>query len=87
MLLKRLKKMGGYFNMQKQTLAGLLAGKDQSAKERMEWGAMRMDPTDISDVTAPTYSFLVNGHGTAENWTGLFTPGERVRLRIIMRLR
>jgi len=83
MLLKRLKRMGGYFNMQKQTLAGLLAGKDQSAKERMEWGAMRMDPTDISDVTASTYSFLVNGHGTAENWTGLFTPGERVRLRII----
>jgi CopA family copper-resistance protein len=82
-LLKRLKQMGGYFNMQKQTLAGLLAGRDQSAKERLEWGAMRMDPTDISDVTGSTYSFLVNGHGTAENWTGLFTPGERVRLRII----
>jgi len=82
-ILKRLKQMGGYFNMQKQTLAGLLAGKDQSAKERLQWGAMRMDPTDISDVTGFTYSFLVNGHGTAENWTGLFTPGERVRLRII----
>ena len=82
-LLKRLKQMGGYFNMRKQTLGGLLAGKDQSAKDRLEWGAMRMDPTDISDVTGSTYSFLVNGHGTAENWTGLFTPGERVRLRII----
>lgn len=82
-LLKRLKQMGGYFNMQRQTLAGLLAGKDQSAKERLQWGAMRMDPTDLSDVTGSTYSFLVNGHGTAENWTGLFTPGERVRLRII----
>jgi copper-resistance protein, CopA family len=82
-LLKRLKQSGGYYNMQRQTLAGLIAGKDQSAKERLEWGAMRMDPTDISDVTGSTYSFLVNGHGTAENWTGLFTPGERVRLRII----
>lgn len=82
-LLKRLKQAGGYFNMQKQTLSGLLAGKDQGAKDRLEWGAMRMDPTDISDVTGSTYSFLVNGHGTAENWTGLFTPGERVRLRII----
>ena len=82
-LLKRLKQMGGYYNMQKQTLAGQLAGKDQSARERLEWGAMRMDPTDISDVTGATYSFLVNGHGTAENWTGLFTPGERVRLRFI----
>ena len=42
-----------------------------------------MDPTDISDVTGSTYSFLVNGHGTPENWTGLFAPGERVRLRIV----
>ena len=82
-LLKRLKQNGGYFNMQRQTLAGLLAGQDQSLGERLRWGAMRMDPTDVSDVTGSTYSFLVNGHGTAENWTGLFTPGERVRLRII----
>ncbi|MHA6765824.1 copper resistance system multicopper oxidase [Sphingobium ummariense] len=82
-LMKRLKQMGGYHNFQKQTLAGLLAGKDQSLKERMEWGKMRMDPTDISDVTGSTYSFLVNGHGTPENWTGLFAPGERVRLRIV----
>ncbi|MFK4791927.1 copper resistance system multicopper oxidase [Sphingobium sp. ZW T5_29] len=82
-LLKRLKQNGGYFNMQRQTLAGLLAGQDQSLGERLRWGAMRMDPTDVSDVSGSTYSFLVNGHGTAENWTGLFTPGERVRLRII----
>ena len=82
-LLKRLKQMGGYYNMQKQTLAGLLEGKDQSLKDRIEWGKMRMDPTDISDVTGSTYSFLINGHGTSENWTGIFQPGERVRLRII----
>ncbi|MFA7596881.1 MAG: copper resistance system multicopper oxidase [Novosphingobium sp.] len=81
--LRKLKLMGGYFNYRKQTLAGLLAGRDQSLKERLEWGAMRMDATDISDVTGAAYSFLVNGHGTAENWTGLFAPGERVRLRII----
>lgn len=82
-LLKRLKQMGGYHNFQKQTLAGLLAGRDQSLKERIDWGKMRMDPTDISDVTGSTYSFLVNGHGTPQNWTGLFAPGERVRLRIV----
>ncbi|GGN61645.1 multicopper oxidase PcoA [Novosphingobium indicum] len=81
--LRRLKIMGGYFNRQRQTLSGLLAGKDQSLGERLEWASMRMDPTDISDVTGMTYSFLVNGHGTPENWTGLFVPGERVRLRII----
>ena len=82
-LLRRLKQMGGYYNYQRQTLAGLLAGRDQPLRERIDWGRMRMDPTDLSDVTGSTYSFLVNGHGTAENWTGLFAPGERVRLRII----
>jgi len=42
-----------------------------------------MDPTDISDVTGAAYSFLINGHGPQDNWTGLFSPGERVRLRFI----
>jgi L-ascorbate oxidase len=81
--MRRLKMMGGYFNRQRQTLAGLLAGKDQSLADRLAWGKMRMDATDISDVTGSTYSFLVNGHGNAENWTGLFAPGEKVRLRVI----
>ena len=44
---------------------------------------MRMDPTDVSDVTGAAYTYLVNGHGPFDNWTALFTPGERVRLRII----
>ena len=82
-LLKKLKQQGGYFNRQKQTLAGQLAGKDQKGADRRMWGGMRMDPTDISDITGSTYSYLVNGHDSAGNWTGLFTPGERVRLRII----
>ncbi len=74
---------GGYFNYQRQTLSGLLAGEDQPLKERLDWGKMRMDPADISDVTGSTYSYLVNGHGPKDNWTALFQPGERVRLRII----
>lgn len=82
-LLRRLKQQGGYYNYQKQTFSSLLGGRDQSLEDRIDWGRMRMDPTDISDVTGSTYSYLVNGHGTAENWTGLFNPGEQVRLRII----
>ena len=81
--LRKLKAMGGYFNHNRQTLAGLLKGKDQSQADRAMWGKMRMDPTDISDVNGSTYSYLINGHGPQENWTGLFSPGERVRLRII----
>ena len=44
---------------------------------------MRMDPTDISDVTGAAYTYLINGHGPRDNWTALFRPGERVRLRFI----
>ena len=44
---------------------------------------MRMSPTDISDVTAAAYTYLINGHSTADNWNAIFEVGERVRLRII----
>ncbi|WP_426050174.1 copper resistance system multicopper oxidase [Brevundimonas sp. SL161] len=83
-ILAKLKKSPGYFNRQRTTLSGLLSGEDgMSLEERRMWGQMRMDPRDISDVNGTTYTFLVNGHGPDENWTGLFRPGERVRLRII----
>ena len=85
-IISKLKAEGGYFNRQKQTLAGMLKGgpeEQMSASERLMWGKMRMDPTDIADVTGGTYTYLINGHGPRENWTGLFRPGERVRLRIV----
>jgi CopA family copper-resistance protein len=82
-IFQRLKAQGGVFNFQKQTVSGLLAGRDQTLAERIEWARMRMDPTDISDVTGAAYRFLINGHGADDNWTALFAPGERVRLRFI----
>lgn len=82
-IFRNMKLNPGGFNFQKQTLAGLLAGRDQTAGERLMWGGMRMDPTDISDATGSIYTYLVNGHGPMDNWTALFTPGERVRLRFI----
>jgi CopA family copper-resistance protein len=82
-IFRKLEVNPGHFNMQRQTLSGLLAGKDQPLKERIDWGKMRMDPTDIADVNGSTYTFLVNGHGPRDNWTALFNPGERVRLRIV----
>jgi CopA family copper-resistance protein len=83
LIFKRLKQQSGLFNNQKQTIAGLIAGKDQTLQERREWARMLMDPTDISDVTGAVMTFLVNGHGPQDNWTGMFAPGERVRLRFI----
>ena len=83
-IFRKLKQMGGpYFNRQRMTLSGLLAGKDLTARERWEWARMRMDAADIADVTGSTYTFTINGYGPVDNWTALFTPGERVRLRII----
>ncbi len=82
-IFRKLKQQPGYFNRQRQTLAGLFAGKDQPLTERLAWARMRMDPTDISDVTGSAYTFLVNGHGPTENWTALFRPEERVRLRFV----
>jgi len=83
LIFKRLKQQGGVFNYQRQTLSGLLAGQDQTFAERAEWAKMLMDPTDISDVTGAVMTFLVNGHGPKDNWTALFSPGERLRLRFI----
>ena len=80
MIFKKLKQMGGYFNQQKLTATD---GEPMSASERLEWGRMRMDPTDVADVTGSTYTYLVNGHGPRDNWTALFKPGERVWLRFV----
>ena len=84
----RLKKQSDYYNVAQPTLADFVRDARQSsvreafAKRRM-WNAMRMNPTDLSDVSAYTYTYLMNGQAPASNWTGLFSPGEKVRLRFI----
>ena len=82
-ILRNLKVDPGHYSRQPQTLAGLVAGVDQPLGQRLAWARMRMDPTDLADVGGAVLSYLVNGRGPADNWTGLFTPGERVRLRFI----
>ncbi|WP_338242450.1 copper resistance system multicopper oxidase [Aurantiacibacter hainanensis] len=68
-----------YFNRQMLTVGS----GEMSLEDRLMWGAMRMNPRDISDVTGATYTFLANGHGPADGLEFLFNPGERVRLRVI----
>lgn len=84
----KLKKMSDNYNFQQRTVSDFFSeaeeeGFDQTLAERLMWGAMRMNPTDIADITSATYTYLLNGHSPAENWTGLFKPGERVRLRFV----
>ena len=87
-VLARLKKESGVFNFRKRTLGDFFSearskGFRDVWKERAMWGRMRMDPTDILDITGAEYTYLVNGLPPDGNWTGLFRPGERVRLRFV----
>ena len=79
-IMKKLKQMDGYFDYQKTTATD---DRELSGEQRRMWGRMRMSPTDILDVTGSTYTYLINGHGPADNLELLFEPGERVRLRVI----
>jgi CopA family copper-resistance protein len=84
----RLKKSSEVYNFQQRTAVDFLRdvrkdGLRSAAADRGMWGRMRMSATDIADVTGAVYTYLINGHSTADNWTALFDAGERVRLRII----
>jgi CopA family copper-resistance protein len=84
----KLKKQSDYYNFRQRTLTTFLRdvrqnGLGATLAERRMWGEMRMSAADLADVTASTYTYLMNGHTPAGNWTGLFAPGERVRLRFI----
>lgn len=85
-ILANLKTFPGYYNNGKRTIADFFKdtsdkGVGPTIKDRLKWGEMRMDPTDLTDVAH--YTFLVNGKSANDNWTGLFTPGQKVRLRFI----
>ena len=87
-LYRRMKKMAMHDNTYQQTLGDLVRdarrdGLRATLAERAQWARMRMTPTDISDINANTYTYLLNGHTPSANWTGLFRPGERVLLRLI----
>ena len=79
-IMKKLKVSEGYFSMQKTSATD---DYPLSGEDRRMWGKMRMMPTDIADVSAPTYSYLINGHGPDDGLELPYSPGERVRLRII----
>ena len=85
---RMLKVQSDYFNYGKRTVADFFAdvrkqGLSQTVADRRMWGQMRMNDTDLLDVSGHTYTYLMNGVTPAANWTGLFRRGERVRLRII----
>jgi len=89
-IMGNLKKESDYYNSSRPTLVGFFRdlfnppkGSTRGAvvNERLMWARMRMQRTDISDVSG--FTFLLNGKTPDQNWTALFARGERVRLRFI----
>ncbi len=87
-LFSNLKEESDYYNYHQRTLGTFISdvrkdGLAATISNRLTWGWGNMSPNDISDVSGATYTYLLNGHPPAANWTALFRPGERVRLRFI----
>jgi L-ascorbate oxidase len=85
-ILANLKKQSDYYNYQQRTVFSFFDDVEEDGfaatlADRLDWGEMRMTPTDITDVSG--YTFLINGKSPEQNWTALFEPGDRVRLRFI----
>ncbi len=87
-IFSNLKEESDYYNYHRLTAGDFVAeakkkGLGSTISNRLQWARMDMSPTDISDVSGATYTYLMNGNSPNANWTGLFKPGERVRLRFI----
>jgi CopA family copper-resistance protein len=85
---RTLKQKSDYYNFGKRTAGDFFRdirerGLSEALADRSMWGQMRMNPTDLLDVSGYTYTYLMNGAVPANNWTGLFRRGEKVRLRFI----
>ncbi len=87
-VLEKLKMRGDYYNHNQPTAVDFFQdvsrlGLKAAVDKRKMWSEMRMNPTDLADLSADVLTYLMNGVTPAGNWTGLFKPGERVRLRFI----
>ncbi|WP_112196409.1 copper resistance system multicopper oxidase [Pseudomonas sp. LG1E9] len=87
-LMKTLKKQSDYYNLHKPTVSDFVRdvgkqGWSATLADRRMWAQMKMNPTDLADVSGETYTYLLNGQAPGLNWTGLFQAGETVRLRFI----
>jgi len=87
-VLSKLKKQSDYYNYHKRTVGDFVndvgeRGWSAAVADRKMWAEMKMSPTDLADVSGYTYTYLMNGQAPDTNWTGLFKPGEKIRLRFI----
>ncbi|MGI1677885.1 MAG: copper resistance system multicopper oxidase [Cellvibrionaceae bacterium] len=84
----KLKVQGDIFNFNQPTFFDFTRdvsdkGLKAALSKRKMWNQMRMNPTDLADLSTATLTYLMNGTAPAGNWTGVFKKGERLRLRFI----
>ena len=65
-IFSKLKKRSDYYNYRQRTIGDFVRdarahGLGRTLAERAAWGGMRMNPTDLADVTGATYTYLMNG--------------------------
>ncbi|SDS52494.1 copper-resistance protein, CopA family [Halopseudomonas xinjiangensis] len=87
-IMAKLKKQSDYYNFNQRTVGDFIRDAKQDGlgatlADRKMWAQMKMSPTDLADVSGYTYTYLMNGLAPNGNWTGLFKPGEKLRLRFI----
>lgn len=87
-VMAKLKKQSDYYNHHKRTVGDFIDDVSQhgwsaAVADRKMWAEMKMNPTDLADVSGDTYTYLMNGLAPDGNWTGIFKPGEKLRLRFI----
>jgi len=87
-VMAKLKKQSDYYNHHKRTVGDFIddvskQGWSAAVADRKMWAEMKMNPTDLADVSGDTYTYLMNGQAPNGNWTGIFKPGEKLRLRFI----
>jgi CopA family copper-resistance protein len=85
-IMRNLKMMPDYYNRKQRTFFDFFKDTEEKGfgaamADYKAWGKMRMMPTDIEDLQG--FTPLINGKSADQNWTGLFKPGERIRLRFI----
>ena len=85
---RNLKLSADYYNFNQRTVGDFFSeikkeGFVEAFKRREIWNKKRMSDRDLADVTAYTYTYLMNGQTPWARFQALFKKGEKIRLRFI----
>lgn len=87
-LLAKLKKQSHFDNQNPPTVVQFwqdiaALGLRQAWQKRQMWQQMRMSPTDLSDLTAGSLTYLINGQTSGMPWQAQVQADQPLKLRLI----